>query len=137
MVLKVVDKNAQPSKMEGLLTHAPFWVRIYDLPFGKRKAKHIKSIANSIGVFVKADEICYLSWTKSLEVKILMDLHKPSPDEIVVEIEDGKDVCLSVKYEKLHNLCYFYGQVAHVEHDCWDKEEDDGESTVYSYGEWK
>jgi len=136
VVLKPVVKGAQPSTMVKSLIYAPFWVRIYDPPFEGYKESKIRALANSLGTYIKADEDCKVGWTKSICFKALMDLREAFPDEIALEREDGKTICLNVKYEKLPTICCYCGRLGHVERDCAEKEENEDEGIVYQYGEW-
>jgi len=136
VVLKPVMGGVKPSEMAESLTHAPFWVRIYDCPLEGRKEKRIKAMAESLGVPIKVDEGCVSGWTKSVRVKILMDLRDPFTDEITLEKGNGQEITLPVKYERLPNICYFCGRVGHVERDCEAKEEDGEGGNTYGFGEW-
>uniref|UniRef100_A0A7C9EUN2 DUF4283 domain-containing protein n=1 Tax=Opuntia streptacantha TaxID=393608 RepID=A0A7C9EUN2_OPUST len=69
VVLKRVDSASRPSELAETLTHAPFWVRIYDCPLGGRKERRIKALAESIGTLLQIDESCIQGWTKSLRLK--------------------------------------------------------------------
>lgn len=77
-----------------------------------------------------------MGWTKSIRFKALMDLREAFPDEIALERENGKTICLNVKYEKLPTICYYCGRLDHVECDCAEKEENEDGGPVYQYGEW-
>lgn len=111
-------------------------LRIYDCPIGRNKKKRLKSIANSIGTYIKTDENCTKGWTKSIRVRVLMDLREPFTDEIMLEKEDGKTIMLPIKYERLPNICYYCGRVGHVERHR-DLKEGNGEDEVtYGFGEW-
>ena len=136
VVLKQVLSEARPSEIAETLTHAPFWVRIYDCPLGGRKERRIKVMAESIGTFIKTDDSCTKEWTKSIRTKILMDLREPFIDEITLEKENGQVITLPVKYERLPNICYYCGRVGHVEKDCEVKEEAGDGGNTYGFGEW-
>ena len=58
VVLKPVIKGIQPFTMVEFMTHAPFWVRIYDPPFEGRNESKIRTLANSLGTYIEADEEC-------------------------------------------------------------------------------
>jgi len=74
VVLKQVRSEARPSELTETLTHAPFWVRIYDCPLGGRKERRVKAMAESIGALIKIDENCTQGWTKLIRIKVLMNL---------------------------------------------------------------
>jgi len=136
VVLKLVTSAARPSELAQSLTHAPFWARIYDCPLGGRKEKKVRALAEAIGTTIKIDENCTKCWTKSLRVKVLMDLREPFTDEIALDTENGQVASLPVKYERLPNICYYCGRVGHVEKDCEAKDEDGEGGSTYGFGEW-
>lgn len=74
-----------------------------------------------------------VGWTKSLRFKALMDLREPFPHEVMLEIENGKEIWVNVKYERLPNLCYYCGKVGHVEKDCLEREAVEEEEGQVSY----
>ena len=80
--------------------------------------------------------ICTKGWTKSLRVKILMDLRDPFIDEITLNKESGQVATLPVKYERLPNICYYCGRVGHVEKYCEVKDEDGDGGNTHGFGEW-
>jgi len=106
VVLNPVIKGIQPSTMAESMTHAPFWVRVYDPPFEGVKESRIRTLANSLGTYIKTDEECKVGWTRSIRFKALMELREAFPDEITLERGDAKTISLNVKYEKLPNICY-------------------------------
>ena len=69
VVLKPIMKGTRPSELAESLMHTPFWVGIYDCPFGGKKEKRIKAMAESIGSFVKIDDGCTKGWTKPIRIK--------------------------------------------------------------------
>ena len=99
VVLKPVASGARPSEIAETLNHAPFWVRIYDCPLGGRKERRIRAMAESIGIPMKIDEGCINGWTKSIRVKVLMDLREPFIHEITLDKGNGQEIQLPVKYE--------------------------------------
>jgi len=109
-----VRSEARPSELAETLTHAPFWVRIYDCPLGGRKERRVKAMAESIGTLIKIDENCTQGWTKSIRIKVLMDLREPFTDEITLEKENAQVLTLLMKYEQFPNICYHCGRVGHV-----------------------
>ena len=78
VVQKAAMAGAQPSKLAPMLTHSWLWVRIYDYPLGWNKERKLRSMADTIGTFLKIDEGCTKGWTRSLRVKVLMDLRSLS-----------------------------------------------------------
>ena len=133
VVLKPVISEARPSELAETFNHAPFWVIIYDCPLGGRKGRRIRATTESIGTPIKIDESCTKGWTKSIRVKILLNLREPLIDEITLDKANGQEITLLVKYERLPNICYFCGRIGYAERDCKAKEEDGEGGNTYGF----
>lgn len=43
-------------------THSPFWIRLYDVPFGRCNASFAFDIGESLGGFLEYDDADALGW---------------------------------------------------------------------------
>lgn len=54
ITLTCLKEDQQPSELT--FTSCPFWVRVYDVPFGKREPALAKKIRDSMGGFLEFDD---------------------------------------------------------------------------------
>ncbi|KAL2931465.1 DhaKLM operon coactivator DhaQ [Bienertia sinuspersici] len=56
-----------------------FWVKLYNVPFHKRTKGLAATIGNKIGMFLDYDDSDKSRWSKSMRVRVQMNVHKPLP----------------------------------------------------------
>ena len=73
-----------------------------------------------------------------MRVRVLVDVSQPLCRGRVICLEDGKELWVSFKYERLPNLCYWCGRITHNDLDCklWLDSEGTLEDTDKRYGPW-
>ena len=73
-----------------------------------------------------------------MRVWVLVDVSQPLCRGRVICLEDGKELWVSFKYERLPNLCYWCGRITHNDRDCklWLDSEGTLEDTDKRYGPW-
>ena len=73
-----------------------------------------------------------------MRVRVLVDVSQPLCRGRVICLEDGKELWVSFKYERLPNLCYWCGRITHNDRDCelWLDSEGTLEDTDKRYGPW-
>ena len=122
VLMREIEGSAQPSNIT--LTHCPFWMRIYNLPFDSRTEKDVKTIAGSIGevIEVEKDEV---QWDRSARVKIMMNITKPIRRLQHIRNKAGGVSMIEFKYERLPTFCYVCGLIGHIERDCGTVAEED------------
>ncbi|KAL8520178.1 hypothetical protein ACS0TY_010918 [Phlomoides rotata] len=116
VMLQELNRGSQPSTIT--LTHAAFWVRIYDLPMAARTPGSINLIAGKIGGMVEIDQSSIKGFGRSVRVKIKIDLTKPLLKGIHLEIQRGRKLWIDFKYERLPSFCYICGSLGHMRREC-------------------
>ena len=71
-------------------------------------------------------------------VRVKVDISKPLCIGRVISLENGKELWVSFKYERLSNLCYWCGSLAHDDRDCklWIESEGTLPTETQQYGAW-
>lgn len=139
LVLKKITDEIQPSAMVFVTT--PFWLRIYDLPQVGRNEGTLRQIGTKFGEFIKLDVNTITGITRSVRMKVRINLGKPLKRGTRIRIGNVEPCWLPVTYERLPSFCYWCGLLGHTHKDCsnvQDKEEQ-GEVKTDSdlpYGEW-
>ena len=74
LALQDIDNNVQPSDV--ITGSSPFWLRLYNLPFGSRSTKRVKAITTSFGEVMEVEDDL-LDIEPYKRVRILLAIHKP------------------------------------------------------------
>lgn len=113
--IREIDGSEQPENLE--FHHANFWIRLYKMRFKKRNTPGITTIYNRVAEVLEVDESDVLGWSKSIRVRIHMDLNKAlyRGRKLIIE---GKPLWVYFKYEKLPNYRYFCGRLSHASREC-------------------
>lgn len=134
LVLKPIAENIQPSAMQFNTT--PIWVRIYDLPFTGRNNETLKQIGSRIGEVLEIDKEMSDGMTRSVRLKIEIQLDKPLKRGIKVRIGKADPVGVTISYERLPSFCYCCGKLGHTHKDCDKTEEADIAEDDMPYGDF-
>lgn len=133
LLLKELKEEEQPSEVK--FSNSPFWVRLMDVPFGKRNASFASIIGEKLGGFIKFDDSDPVGWEMFMRVKINLDIGKPLPRGIKVRVGQDSTKWVGFKYERLGDFCYFCGRLGHTDRDCPHiTGTEDGPEMVYQYG---
>lgn len=137
MLLKEYDGKQQMSKL--VLTNAPFWIRIHDLPLMGRNTYMGKEIGNSLGqtLEVNLDE-GEVEWGEFLRVRVILDISKPLIRKKHIIIEDLEPMWVYFTYEKVPNFCNGRGIIGHTLKECalWKGINDLASEKELPYGPW-
>ena len=73
-----------------------------------------------------------------VRVRVIMDISKPLCRVRVVSLENGKELWVSFKYERLSNLCYWCGSLTHDDRDyeLWIESGGTLQPEAQQYGAW-
>ena len=53
-----------------------------------------------------------------MRVRVIVDVFQPLYRGRMISLDDGKEQWISFNYERLLNLCYWYGHLTHDDRDC-------------------
>ncbi|KNA02739.1 hypothetical protein SOVF_215750, partial [Spinacia oleracea] len=62
---------------EVVFSKSPFWVRLLDVPFGRRNPSFAYDIGEDLGGFIEFDDSDPLGWEAFMRIKVLVDIDKP------------------------------------------------------------
>ena len=114
MVLQKYDKEADLTEMDFKL--ATFWVQVHDIPIRFRNKKVAEKIYEAIGtVNVITDENVH-EGDKFIRIEVTVDISKPLCRGRVISLDNGKELWVSFKYERLPNI--WCGSLMHDDRDC-------------------
>lgn len=138
LMLKELGGDEQPSSLK--FENTAFWIRIYELPMVARKKITVLQIANKCGKPIEIDESSLEGLSRSVRVKVRVDLKKPLTKGMLLEIGDNKKIWVVFKYERLPSFCYLCGTLGHMRREC-DLTEGSSELESLSddklpFGEW-
>lgn len=125
LVLKQITDDVQPSAIK--YNTAPIWIRVYDLPFIGRDENTITQLGKRVGEVLAIDKESCAGMTRSVRLKVEIQLDKPLKRGIRVRIGKAEPVWLPITYERLPSFCYACGKLGHTHKDCDttdDKEEE-------------
>lgn len=104
LVLKQITQDIQPSSMK--FNEVPIWIRIYDLPISGRNTKTLNQIGERVGKVIEIDKGTVSSITRSVCMKVEIQLDKPLRRGIKVRISQSAPCWLPITYERLPSFCY-------------------------------
>ncbi|OMO99000.1 reverse transcriptase [Corchorus capsularis] len=116
-------------------TRAPFWIRIYELPLGKRNLEVAEKLGKKMGKLIAVDPSLDMEgWSRFLRVRVEIDVTKPLRRTILLG-KPSEGTRGRLAYERLPVFCCYCGLIGHCGVDCEDGEGGNIERTVH-YGEW-
>lgn len=139
LALKPLQADIQPSAMQ--FDTVPFWMRIYDLPLMGKSEPILQQIGSRFGEVIEIDKTTMNGITRSVRLKIMLNLDKPLKRGTKVQIGKTAPCWIPATYERLPSFCYWCGKLGHNHKDCeklLEKEESEGTVDVEKlpYGDW-
>ena len=119
-----MEKNAQPSEVT--LKRSPFWIRLYNLPFGDRSNEKIRAISSIVGDVMEVEDH-FLEIEQSRRVRVMLDITKPLKKMQKVRVQGGYVVNVAFKYERLPHFCFMCGMMSHTDRVCLVTNDEDKE----------
>ena len=121
VALKEVEKHADIKNL--VFDHTNMWVQIHDVPLNLpwKAAKDIISVAGKVDESIQEDE--KFEGSNFLHFRVAVDVSKPLCRGRKIVLGNSKESWVSFKYERLPNLCYWYGMLTHMDRECsiWTK----------------
>ena len=136
MVLSRYNRDISISDLD--LTKVPFWVHVHDIPLRFRNREIAEQICQPLGPIIHPNEEQEYDGGNFIRVRVLLDISQPLCRGRLLTLEDGKNLWVSLKYERLPNLCYWCGCLTHDDRDCdkWFESEGGLNSRDRQFGPW-
>ena len=136
VVLQRFENNSPISELS--FTWTAFWVQIYDIPFRYMNRRVAEDICAVIGVVDRTTSTDEMEGGSFMHVRILIDISLPLCHGRVLSLEDGGEVWVNFKYERLPNICYWCGCLTHNDRDCevWINNDGMLKTGDQEYGPW-
>lgn len=129
IVLNDLMRNQNPNKVD--LSRTQLWVPVYEIPLGFCTKEIEETIRNTLGSFIKWDQLEEYRVGKSMRVRILMDITKPLRRGMMMKIGVKEAREIIFKYERLGNVCYMCGCLDPLLKECEDDEDVDIDNLSY------
>ena len=136
VVLQRFENNSPIRELS--FTWIAFWVQIYDIPFrymNRRVAEDICAVMEAVDRTTSTEE---MEGGSFMRVRILIDISLQLCHGRVLSLEDGGEVWVNFKYERLPNICYWCGCLTHNDRDCeiWINSDGMLKAGDQEYGPW-
>lgn len=115
------------------------WLRIINLPMGFRNELIARKIGDKLGTFLEWDkDKSNNSWGNSIRVRVKIDISKPLRRGFMFKIKESSEECwISIRYERLPDLCFYCGRIGHTEKECTEmKNGDKAKEREFEFGSW-
>ena len=99
--------------------------------------KVAKGICSTVGTVIRKPDT-KVDGGGFMRVKVSLDITRPLSKGRMVSLGQGKEQCVSFKYERLLNICYWCGCLNHDDKDCelWLDSEGSLKVEELQYGPW-
>ena len=136
MVLQCYDRDTDVKDME--FNRASFWVQVHDLLVRFRRRKVAEQICEAAGKINALTDDSDSEGDNFMRVRVSVDITQPLCRGRVISLDNGKDLWVSFKYERLPNLCYWCGCLTHNDCDCpfWIESEGSLKTESQQFGSW-
>ena len=136
MVLQRFENNSPVCDLS--FTRTAIWVQIHDIPFRYMNRRVAEEICDMVGVVdctTFTDEMeggNFMCVMVSIDISLLLCCGR------VLSLEDGSDVWVNFKYERLSNICYWCWCLTHSDRDCevWINSDGTLKFGDQEYGPW-
>ena len=95
-----------------------FWVQVHNILVRFRTRVVAKKICGAIGTVNKPIRYMDVEGDGFIRVRVTVDISQPLCRGRVISLENGKELWVSFKCQRLSNLCYWCGSLTHDDRDC-------------------
>ena len=99
-------------------THTTILVQIHEIPFCYMNRKVAEEICVMVGFADRTTSTDEMEGGNFMRVRVSIDISLLVCRGRVLSLEDGSDVWVKFKYERLPNICYWCGCLNHSDRDC-------------------
>ncbi|XP_050278167.1 uncharacterized protein LOC126719681 [Quercus robur] len=97
---------------------ASFWVQLHGIPPKYMTKEAALKISGVIGEVTVPKEFKEIDGGNFLCLQVSIDLSLPLCRGRLISLENGRQVWISFKYERLPNVCYWCGRLTHDDKEC-------------------
>lgn len=135
LVLRKV--NIGEAIADTVLDEVKIWAQVFNIPFGFMHEDLTYLVGCHMGRYVSYDiNNYYRPWRMYMRIRVALNVNEPLKTCMVFEKEDGNDVNLSFKNEKLGVFCYCCGILGHTDNFCPKRFEPDFVEGVKGWGKF-
>ena len=117
--LMILQKYDGVSKVKDLdFNSTLFWIQLHNLPVKFITTTVAKMLCEPAGQVLKLPNAKTEECGGFMRVQVMVDISQPLCRGKVVALDDSRELCVSFKYERLPNLCYWCGRLTHNDRDC-------------------
>lgn len=104
MVLQRYDGVREVHEID--FTFTPFWVQVHGIPVKFMTKIVAESLCETVGQVQNQPPTRTEECRGFMQVRVLLDVTQLVCRGRVITLDDGKDLWVSFKYERLFNICY-------------------------------
>ena len=137
--LMILQKYDGVSKIEDLdFNSTPFWIQLHGLLMKCMTTTVAETLCEPAGQILKLPNAKTEECGGFMRVRVMVDISQPLCRGRMVTLDDNRELCVSFKYERLPNLCYWCGRLTHNDRDCdrWIESEGSLTDADKEYGAW-
>ena len=136
VVLQRFENNVPIRELS--FTWTAMWVQIHDIPFrylNRRVAEEICEVVGAVDHTTSTDE---MEGGNLKRVRVSIDISLPLCRGRIITLEDGDEVWVKFRYERLPNIFYWCGCLTHSDRDCevWINSDGTLKAGDQVYGPW-
>lgn len=115
-----------------------FWVQIHDIPYNFMSKETAKEIGETIGPLIPPRDASEWKGGTFICVRVRIDTTRPLCRGRRVSFEEGSERWVSFQYERLPNICFWYGMLSHDDKECdiWLKSKGSLTADQQQFGNW-
>ena len=119
-------------------TWTAMWVQIHDISFRYLNRRVAEEICEVVGVVDRTTSTDEMEGGNFMRVRVSIDISLPLCRGRILSLEDGGEVWVKFKYERLPNICYWCGCLTHSDRDCevWINSDGTLKGGDQEYGPW-